>query len=93
MTTATQRDEGLVRVKRVTRWLAAGAVAAAAAFSITAAKVVPGRSHAPSNTVATPDPNAVNDPNSPYYQDPGLQSPDQPPMRAYNPPRVSSGGS
>ncbi|HLK44021.1 MAG TPA: hypothetical protein VKV34_11820 [Thermoleophilia bacterium] len=44
MASARERDEGLRRVSRVTRWVAAGAVGVAAAFSIAAAKAVPGRS-------------------------------------------------
>jgi hypothetical protein len=58
MASARDRDEGLRRVGRVTRWVAAGAFGAAGLFSIAAAKAVPGRSgaKAPSGQV----PSATN---------------------------------
>ena len=77
MASARDRDEGLRRVARVTRWVAAGAFGAAGVFSLAAAKAVPGRStskvqspQAPpatdgtgNGTTTTTDPNAV-DPNA-----------------------------
>ncbi len=49
-----QRDEGLLRLSRGTRWLAAGAVAGAGLMSIAVAESLPGRSSAATTPRTTP---------------------------------------
>lgn len=51
-----QRDEGLLRLSRGTRWLAAGAVAGAGLMSIAVAESLPGRSSAATTPRTTPAP-------------------------------------
>ena len=53
MNEARRRDHGLSRVARITRWSAAGAIAATAAVSGLVAAAQPGRASASSNTTSS----------------------------------------
>jgi hypothetical protein len=74
-----QRDEGLLRLARGTRWLAAGALVSAGALSIAVAETLPGRSSAaaPTTTVPSPPPTSSTAPSTQQTDQPTPQT-DQP---------------
>jgi hypothetical protein len=96
---AANRDAGLRRISRTTRWLAGGAVALMGTLAAVAAYATPGKAVPPravpstSATTAPSEPNASTAPvPSTRPQDGGLQPPAQPPVRTHRQPSVASGG-
>ena len=92
------RDAGLRRVSRLTRWMVAGSVALAGGLSAVVAHALPGSSSTGSSTNSTgvtndSSPSGVNvTPDVPATGDDGVQ-PAPPPVRTHHDPVVTSGGS
>jgi hypothetical protein len=95
--TASAREAGLAMIRRVNRWLIAGAVAAAGMFSLLAAHAFHGRSlntSASSASQAASQSGASQSPSSTSGSGAGLQAPAQAPSPAPAAPApVVSGGS
>lgn len=95
---ATNRDTGLRRISRTTRWLAGVAVAAMGVLSAVAAYAVPGKSTSSPSVQPTSGTTTPSAPSTPTTrvptgsQDGGLQPPSQPPVRTHRQPSVVSGG-
>jgi hypothetical protein len=103
------RDQGLRRVSRITRWTATGALVSAGVLSIAAAESLPGRSSAsepgrsvaaPASSSTTPSSGATQSPTTttplattPVTTPATLALPQQAPQSTYNAPVVASGGS
>lgn len=93
MPSPIQRDHGLDRIARATRWMTASAFAFAGIFTVALAKTIPGKSAAPSaGSTTTPTP-AATDGSSSDDQASNLAPPVQAPVRTRAPAAVSSGGS
>ncbi len=99
---ATDRDDGLRRVSRMTRWLTAGAVALVGALSAVVAQAIPGTSGSASTTPpsssgssaptqATPAPSTTTTTLDPSLNDPNLQ-PAPAPVPTTHHHAVTSGG-
>ena len=104
-----ERDQGLARLSRGTRWLTAGAFLSAGCLSVAVAETLPGRSSAatpkaPPTVPTTTGPSDDAPSQSPQTESPQtatpqtaapqtLAPPTTPPTTAYNPPVVVSGGS
>jgi hypothetical protein len=93
------RDSGLRRISRTTRWLAGGAVALMGALSAVAAYAAPGKSTSspsqqPTSSTTTPSTSSTPATRVPdtSSQTGGLQPPSQPPVRTHHSPSVQSGG-
>jgi len=97
---ATNRDTGLRRISRTTRWLAGGAVALMGVVSAVAAYAAPGKSSGePTTPPTTPPTSSATTPSNPLTSVPdtssrngGLQPPSQPPARTHRSPSAQSGG-
>lgn len=92
---AVQRDAGLHRVSRLTRWLLAGALALTAAFSAIAARALPGQAANQTSTTTSTDKSSRTD-TSGFDQSAGdssLQSPASSPSASGGSGSVTSGGS
>ena len=97
------RDQGLARVSRTTRWVAAGALVVAGMFTALVARATPGRATtttpaAGSTPSTTPAPASTGDPGtagsaSPDQTTTTLSPPVQAPAPSQAPAAVSSGGS
>lgn len=99
---AADRDSGLRRISKTTRWLAGGAVALMGVLSAVAAYAAPGKSTSspsqqPTNTTTTPSTSSTSSTPTTRVPDTssqngGLQPPTQPPVRTHRSPSVQSGG-
>ena len=90
---AFDRDSGLRRVSRVTKWLVAGSVAAVGIVTAVVAEAAPGSSRTTSPTPTSPQtPTGAVDPapgpttTQPRIVDPGTVSPAPPDDRGLTPP-------
>lgn len=94
---AAQRDAGLRRVSRLTRWLLAGALALTAGFSTIAARTFSGTSrarHAASTTTSTTnDDSSQSGTSGSDDSSSALQAPSSPPSASGGSGSVTSGGS
>jgi hypothetical protein len=92
---AAQRDAGLHRVSRLTRWLLAGALALTAAFSAIAARALPGQAANHASTTASTDQSSRTDTSSSDQSagDSALQPPTSSPSASGGSGSVTSGGS
>jgi hypothetical protein len=94
------RDRGLRRISRTTRWFAGGAVALMGVVSAVAAYAAPGRSTGTSSTTPTSGATTPSNQSTPTTQAPdtssqssgGFQAPSQAPTRTHHSPSVQSGG-
>src|SRR6266568_1828934 len=96
--TAAQRDAGLRRVSRLTRWLLAGALALTAGFSAIAARSFSGTSGSQSashsgSTTTTDDGSGQSSHSSSSDSGSTFQSPSSSPSSGSGPGSVTSGGS
>jgi hypothetical protein len=96
---ATDRDVGLRRVSRLTRWLAGGAAALVGVFSAMVAQALPGASGTTTSpqqpaTAGSPAAPSASPPTTtdPSLNDPGLQ-PAPPPVQTPRRSVTRSGGS
>ncbi len=91
MTSPSTRDQGLVRISSLTRWIAAAAVGVTGLFAVLAARPTT------ANTASTsPQPTAGQASSgqaSAGLAGGGLQAPNQLPFAVSGPGRVTSGGS
>jgi len=92
---AAQRDAGLRRVSRLTRWLLAGALALTAGFSTIAARTFSGTSRAKhaASTTSTTDDSSQSGTSGSDDSSSALQAPSSPPSASGGSGSVTSGGS
>lgn len=96
----TDRDRGLRRISRTTRWLAGGAIALMGVASAVAAYAAPGRTTSTPSTPPASGATTPSNPSTPTTQVPntssqssgGFQTPSQAPARTHRSPSVQSGG-
>ncbi|HZD67010.1 MAG TPA: hypothetical protein VE152_13000 [Acidimicrobiales bacterium] len=89
---AAERDAGLVRLRRATRWVTAGALGLAGGFSLLVAQALPGHS-SPATSPPQPAGTSTRAPTTTAGSSPALQPPTQAPTPTQAPAPVVSGGS
>lgn len=92
---AAQRDAGLHRVSRLTRWLLAGALALTATFSAIAAHALPGKAAKQTSTATSTDQSSQTGTSGSDQSggDSTLQAPTSSPSASGGSGSVTSGGS